>query len=88
MEGLNVVSVGIEPITPIPPAPAPAPASDPALPTAWTAAIKGVFSIIGVCGESKGRMPTNDDSSQHFLEEKKKKKTGEEIKKGNEKKKT
>lgn len=26
-----------------------------------------VFSITGVCGESSGRMPTNEDSSQHFL---------------------
>lgn len=25
-------------------------------------------SITGVCGESNGLMPTNDDSSQHFLQ--------------------
>lgn len=26
-----------------------------------------VVSMTGVCGESSGRMPTNEDSSQHFL---------------------
>lgn len=71
VEGLNVVSEGTEPIILAPPA-------------AWAAAaaaINGVFSIIGVCGESKGRMPTNDDSSQHFLKEKHKTKTEREREK-------
>ena len=37
-------------------------------PPVTVVAVANEFSITGVCGESNGRLPTNELSNQHFLQ--------------------